>query len=146
MRTFLRWRFNISDWDRDCDFHHEASFRMGGLNFDRIRDILWDCQNSESSREEVLNRAPGGIYNAPTLSMRGFVFGIGPHIFSASGRGLEGIRPRGIGRKEVWGGLGGKGALGRIIESHSVVGSGVCALVDVVSAVMIDRARFVETE
>jgi hypothetical protein len=74
------------------------------------------------------------------------VFGIGLHRLSTSGRGLGGIRPRGIGGREVWGGLGGRGALARIIESHSVVGSGVCALVDVVSAVMIDRARFVETE
>ena len=119
---------------------------MGGLNFDRIRGVLWDCQNSESSREEVLNRAPGGIYNAPILSMRGFVFGIGPHSLSASGRGFGGIRPSGTGGREVWGGLGGRGALGRIIESHSVVGRGVSARVDVVSAVMIDRARHVETE
>jgi hypothetical protein len=119
---------------------------MGGLNFERIRGVLWDCQNSVSSREDVLDRAPGGMYNAPILSMRGFVFGIGPHIFSASGRGLGGIRPRGIGGREVWGGLGGRGARWRIIESHSVVGRGVFARVDVVSAERTDRARFVDTE
>jgi hypothetical protein len=72
--------------------------------------------------------------------------GICPHILSASGRGPGGINPRGIAGKEVGSGFRGRGARWKMTDSHSVVGSGVCALVDAVVAVMTDRARFVDIE